>query len=62
MHDDAQEKIFAAGIFGVPTYVVEEEIYFGREHLPRVRWILEGRKGPAPDIAYELEATSRMAG
>ena len=62
MHDDAQEKIFAAGIFGVPTYVVEEEIYFGREHLPRVRWILEGRKGPAPDIAYELEATGRMAG
>ena len=58
IHDDMQQKIFAAGIFGVPTYVVEEEVYFGREHLPRVRWILEGRKGQAPDIAYELEAVA----
>ncbi|MCB1686753.1 MAG: DsbA family protein [Pseudomonadales bacterium] len=59
VHDEMQKQIFAAGIYGVPTYVVEEEVYFGREHLPRVRWILEGRKGPAPDIAYELETTGR---
>ena len=38
-HDAMQPAIFDAGIFGVPTYVVEREIYFGREHLPRVRWI-----------------------
>ena len=48
-----QEKIFDAGIFGVPGYVVEGEYYWGREHLPRIRWILEGRRGPAPDIAYQ---------
>ena len=51
-HDAMQPAIFDAGIFGVPTYVVEREIYFGREHLPRIRWILGGRRGPAPDIAY----------
>ena len=47
-----QQRIFEAGIFGVPGYVVEGEYYWGREHLPRVRWILGGRRGPAPDIAY----------
>ena len=52
-----QEKIFDAGIFGVPGYVVEGEYYWGREHLPRIRWILEGRRGPAPDIAYQRVAS-----
>ena len=51
-HDAEQAAIFDAGIFGVPSYVVEGELYFGREHLPRVRWILEGRHGKAPDVAY----------
>jgi 2-hydroxychromene-2-carboxylate isomerase len=48
-----QLTVFDAGIFGVPGYVVEGEYYWGREHLPRIRWILAGRKGPAPDVAYE---------
>ena len=51
-HDAMQPAIFDAGIFGVPTYVIDGEIFFGREHLPRVRWMLGGRRGPAPDIAY----------
>jgi len=52
-HDRYQKDIFAAGIFGVPSFVIEEEIFFGREHLPRIEWILSGRKGYAPDIAYQ---------
>ncbi len=48
-----QSAAFAAGIFGVPTCVVNEHIYFGREHLPRIRWHLTGAHGPAPDVAYE---------
>ena len=52
-HDTMQARIFDAGIFGVPSYVVGDELFFGREHLPRVRWLLEGRPGDAPDIAYE---------
>ncbi len=51
-HDETQARIFAAGVFGVPSYIVDGELFFGREHLPMVRWLLGGRKGNAPDIAY----------
>lgn len=54
-HDDLQRQLHPVGIFGVPTYVVEEEIFFGREHLPMVKWIVAGRQGSAPDIAYSLD-------
>ncbi len=53
-NDLLQSRAFDAGIFGVPTYVVDGELFFGREHLPRIRWLLSGRRGPAPDIACEL--------
>jgi len=56
-YDEMQRRIFDAGIFGVPGYVVEGEYYFGREHLPRIQWILSGRRGRAPDIAYRSFAT-----
>lgn len=52
-HDVLQNALHPAGLFGVPSYVVDGEIFFGREHLPAVRWILGGRQGPAPDIAYD---------
>ncbi len=55
LHDTIQQLAFDAGIFGVPSYVVDGELFFGREHLPRIRWILTGRSGPAPDVAYESE-------
>ena len=51
-YEEMQRRIFDAGVFGVPGYVVEGEYYWGREHLPRIRWILGGRRGPAPDVAY----------
>lgn len=51
-HDVMQREIFDAGVFGVPSYIVDGEIFFGRENLPMVRWLLTGRRGHAPDIAY----------
>jgi 2-hydroxychromene-2-carboxylate isomerase len=51
-----QAAAFDAGIFGVPTYVIAGQVYFGREHLPRIRWHLTGEVGPAPDIANPLPA------
>ena len=39
-HEAAQRAIFDAGIFGVPSYVVGGELFFGREHLPRIRELL----------------------
>ena len=52
-HDALQAELHDAGLFGVPSYVVDGEIFFGREHLPMVRWILGGRRGAAPDVAYD---------
>jgi 2-hydroxychromene-2-carboxylate isomerase len=60
LHDDMQRAVFDAGIFGVPTYVVGGEVFFGREHLPRIRWMLTGRSRAAPDVAYEPLSTQTV--
>lgn len=57
MNTQLQSSAFSAGIFGVPTYVVGTELYFGREHLPRIRWQLTGQNGSAPDIGNPLPTT-----
>ena len=54
LHDELQLQFHPNGIFGVPTYVLGDEILFGREHIPYLRWALTGRHGAAPDIAYEI--------
>ncbi|MEP6103421.1 DsbA family protein [Parasphingorhabdus sp.] len=60
-HDELQSQLHLSGIYGVPTYVFDDTILFGREHLPFVRWHLEGKKGSAPDIAYEIEALEAVS-
>ena len=52
-HDELNRAAFDAGVFGVPTYLVGDEMWFGREHLPRVAWLLGGATGPAPDVANQ---------
>ena len=54
MHDTILETRFDAGMYGVPTYVVGDDVFFGREHLPYIRWVLSGKSGPAPDVANEV--------
>ncbi|MEL6725016.1 MAG: DsbA family protein [Pseudomonadota bacterium] len=54
LHDELQPQFHAHGIYGVPTYVLGDEILFGREHIPYLRWALSGRHGTPPDIAYEI--------
>ena len=54
LHDQLQPQFHPNGIYGVPTYVLGDDILFGREHIPYIRWALTGRVGPAPDIAYEI--------
>lgn len=49
---ELQRRVNEDGIFGVPTFVIDSEVFFGREHLPMIEWILEGKRGLAPDIAY----------
>jgi 2-hydroxychromene-2-carboxylate isomerase len=61
LHDNIQTATFDAGIFGVPTYIINGEKFFGREHLPRVRWMLTGRVGAPPDITYAEPCTTRAS-
>ncbi len=51
LHDQMNAAAFDAGVFGVPSYLVGDEMWFGREHLPRVAWLLGGAEGPAPDVS-----------
>ena len=41
-------ELSEAGLFQVPGYVIEDEVFFGRQHLPMIQWILDGRSGPVP--------------
>jgi 2-hydroxychromene-2-carboxylate isomerase len=52
-HDELNAAAFEAGVFGVPSYLVGNEMWFGREHLPRVAWLLAGGEGGAPDVANQ---------
>jgi len=36
------------GLFQAPAFVVDGEVFHGRQHLPMIRWILEGRRGAGP--------------
>lgn len=53
-HDVMQQAFHDNGLYGVPSYVLDGEVFFGREHIPYLRWALSGRSGAAPDIAYEI--------
>ncbi len=43
-----QSTLCEQGYFTVPGYVVAGEIFYGREQLPMVRWLLTGKTGPPP--------------
>lgn len=47
-YDAAVAGLRGAGIFDVPAYVIEGEIFFGRQHLPMLRWLLTGKRGEPP--------------
>jgi 2-hydroxychromene-2-carboxylate isomerase len=59
-HDQLMASLHPAGIYGVPTFVIAGQRYFGREQLPLVRWHLGGETGPAPDIAYESAGVAAL--
>ncbi len=48
-HDADRAEAWEIGIFGVPTFRLDtDEIFFGREQLPLVKWRLTGENGPPP--------------
>lgn len=52
-----QADAFRHGIFGVPSYVIDGQTWFGREQLPRLEWLLSGARGRMPDPACECVGT-----
>ena len=61
-HDSQQAAIFAAGIFGVPSYVVQDQTFFGREHLPQVRALLQSGEPADMDVANPLPTRESLSG
>ncbi|MBW2395429.1 MAG: hypothetical protein JRG95_14270 [Deltaproteobacteria bacterium] len=43
-----QSELRDEGLFRVPGFVVDGEPFYGRQHIPMLRWILDGRSGPIP--------------
>ena len=43
-----EEELRERGLGGAPCHLVEDEVFLGRQHLPMIRWILQGRDGAGP--------------
>lgn len=46
--DSLAEDLRERGLARAPTYLLHGEVFVGRQHLPMLRWILEGRAGRGP--------------
>jgi 2-hydroxychromene-2-carboxylate isomerase len=47
--NELQHEAEAAGVFGVPSFLLEDgDLYWGREHLPHLRELLSRETGPRP--------------
>jgi 2-hydroxychromene-2-carboxylate isomerase len=45
---DAQQDLLESGIGNAPAYLLGDEVFIGRQHLPMIRWLLMDRQGPPP--------------
>ena len=45
---DAADQLLEEGLLSAPAFILEGEIFHGREHIPLIRWILKGREGTPP--------------
>ena len=56
---DNTERAIAHGVFGVPTFEYEGELFWGHDRLPHLAARLEGELGPAGDRAAKILARPR---
>ena len=47
-YDAERQALAERGVYAVPTYLVAEQLFTGRQHLPMIRWLLSGEEGPGP--------------
>ena len=47
-YDAERQALTERGVYAVPTYLVAEQLFTGRQHLPMIRWLLSGEEGPGP--------------
>ena len=47
-YDQCLAELSAAGVILTPAYLLGDELFIGRAHLPMIRWLLEGKAGPPP--------------
>ncbi len=47
-YESVLEHWRVAGLVEAPAYVLGEEIFIGRAHLPMIEWLITGKTGPPP--------------
>ena len=57
LHDEVRTEAEKKGVFGVPTYVLDDEIFWGREHLPLIRLRLSEKGLARPGIHALIDVT-----
>ena len=48
---EVARRLAEAGVFQTPAYLLGDEVFIGRQHLPIIRWRLDGERGPGPILA-----------
>jgi 2-hydroxychromene-2-carboxylate isomerase len=56
-HDRIRAEAEAAGVFGVPTFVLDDEVFWGREHLSLVRLRLHDQGLSRPGVEAAIDVT-----
>ena len=47
-YDVERQALAERGIHAVPAYLVADQLFIGRQHLPMIRWLLSGSEGSGP--------------
>ena len=43
-----REEMVSLGVWNAPAFLLHDEVFIGRQHLPIVEWLATGRSGPPP--------------